>query len=157
MRSTALVAPDVEGAIMFGALLALSVTALSTGHEHSLTARQRVDLIELHHSYDEVGRHVFDQLVFYEWSHKRGTYRVIAWRMVKREAQLPKRTFTPLGYRCLWQDDGVLREIWSPLFRETWSQFDPERANRKVFPEAGRPELAKPLAMLPRNKASGRF
>jgi hypothetical protein len=137
---------------MFGALLPLLLVLPSTEHSHSLTARQRVDLIELHHSYDEVGRHVFDQLVFYEWSRNRGTYRVIAWRMVKRKAQLPQRTWQPRGHRCLWQDDGVLREIWAPLFRETWSQHDPERANRRIFPEAGRPELTHPPAVIHRLK-----
>ena len=132
---------------MYGNMVAFLLTAISTGSSHSMVARQSVDLIELHHSYDDVGRHVFDQIVFYEWSDERQNYRVIAWRMVKRDEQLPVRTWNPRGYRCIWQDEGILREVWSPLFRETWSQHDPERANRKLFPEASRPELAQPSAL----------
>ena len=129
---------------MFSTLLWLTIVAASSTGGSPAVARQHVDLIELHHSYDDVGRHVFDQLVFYQWSEARKSYRVIAWRMVKRDEQLPVRIWRPRGYRCIWQDDGIMREVWAPLYRETWSQHDPERANRKVFPEASRPELAQP-------------
>lgn len=118
----------------------------SSGHSgsDSTVAKQRIDLIELNHFLDDTGRHVFDQLVFYEWNAEQAAYRVIAWRMVKRNSQLPQRTWRPHGYKCVWQDEGVMREIWAPAFRETWSQSDPERENRKKFSENRRPELALP-------------
>lgn len=131
---------------MFGAIISLAMVAWSGGSGQSGVARQRVDLIELHHSYDEVGRHVFDQLVFYDWSEEHAQYRVIAWRMVKRDSQLPVRNWRTHEYRCVWQDDGVLRDVRAPLYRETWSQHDPERANRRLFPEASRPDLLPPPA-----------
>jgi hypothetical protein len=54
------------------------------------------------------------------------------------------RTWKPVGYRCVWQDDTVLRNIWAPSFRETFSQRDPERVNRDFFAEADRPDLIDP-------------
>ena len=47
----------------------------------------------------------------------------------------------------LWQDDGILREIWAPAFRETWTQLDPERENRKLFPRNERPDLELPWSV----------
>lgn len=127
---------------MFAAAIALASCLMWSGHSSSNMASQRVDLIELNHSYDDSGRHVFDQLVFYRWSAQRSMYRVIAWRMIKRDEQLPVKVAS--GYRCLWHDDGILREVWAPAYRETWSQRDPERENRRLFSEAHRPELAQP-------------
>jgi hypothetical protein len=130
---------------MLEALFSLALLcSTGFGSSNSTIAKQRVDLIELNHFLDDTGRHVFDQLVFYEWNPDRSAYRVIAWRMVKRSGQLPQRTWHPPGYLCIWQDEGVMREIWAPAFRETWTQSDPERENRKTFSENRRPELAVP-------------
>ena len=112
-----------------------------------MVAKQSVDLIELNHFVDDSGRHVFDQVVFYEWVESRSQFRVIAWRMVKRPSQLPMRTFQPRGWQCVWQDEAIMRNIWAPAYRETWTQRDPERVNRKHFAESDRPELATPPAM----------
>ena len=131
---------------MLMCVAAVLAVAFAHGGNHSTVARQQVDLIELNHFLDDTGRHVFDQLVFYEWSPQRSAFRVIAWRMVKRPEQWPVRTWAPVGYRCIWQDEGVLREIWSSAFRETWTQSDPERENRQFFSETRRPELALPAA-----------
>lgn len=131
---------------MLSAATAVMVAAISAGGSDGIVARQEVDLIELNHLIDDHGRHVFDQLVFYEWSRTRSSYRVIAWRMVKRPGQLPVRSWSPAGYQCVWQDDQVLRQVWSPAYRETWTQKDPERHNRQFFSEALRPELSPPLA-----------
>ena len=46
-------------------------------------ARESVDLIELNHFYDEQGRLVFDQVIFYDWSAADARYNVRAWRLVK--------------------------------------------------------------------------
>ncbi len=46
-------------------------------------ARDRVDVIEINHFYDEQGRLVFDQTIFYDWSPDHSRYMVRAWRLVK--------------------------------------------------------------------------
>jgi len=107
-------------------------------------ARQRVDLIELNHFVDKEGREVFRQILFYDWSPQHRRYIVRAWRLVKDEAVLPQRRWNPPGYECLWHDDGLLRQIHAPAFRETWTQHDPERSNRQLVPEDDRIPLIQP-------------
>lgn len=106
--------------------------------------RQRVDLIELNHFVDDEGREVFRQVIFYDWSHEHRRFHVRAWRLVKRDSQLPLRRWSPRRYQCTWHDDGLLRQVWAPKMRETWSQRDPERVNRELLPEDQRKPLFPP-------------
>ncbi len=105
---------------------------------------QTVDLIELNHFVDDEGREVFRQLVFYDWSDTDRRFNVRAWRLVKHENQLPTRHWNPDRHECKWHDDGLLRRVSAPQMRETWSQQDPERINRKHFPEKERVPLFEP-------------
>ena len=132
---------------MYAFWLFFSLVAVTSGGTDSLVAKQRVDLIELNHFIDDNGRHVFDQVVFYEWVEQRSKFRVIAWRMVKRPSQLPLRTWDPVGWQCVWKDEEIMRSITAPAFRETWTQRDPERVNRQFFAESDRPDLVVPPAL----------
>lgn len=99
-----------------------------------------VDLIELNHFYDSQGRHVYDQVIFYE--EDPGTLRrqVRAWCLVEdrdtRNRRPVKNVETSL-YQVDWfdNDQRLVRKITSRSFSETWSQIDPERANKKVLLE----------------------
>ena len=104
-------------------------------------ARESVDLIELNHFYDEHGRLVFDQVIFYDWSAADARYNVRAWRLVKNPAQLPQRDWTGGGYTALWQDGEQIRHIYSKSIRETWTQYDPELVEREYLPKEKRKEL----------------
>jgi len=104
-------------------------------------ARESVDLIELNHFYDEHGRLVFDQVIFYDWSPADARYNVRAWRLVKNPAQLPQRNWAGGGYSAMWQDGEQLRHIHSKSIRETWTQYDPELVEREYLPKEKRKEL----------------
>ena len=104
-------------------------------------ARERVDLMEVNHFYDEQGRLVFDQIIFYDWSPEHSRYMVRAWRMVKNPAQLPERDWRDGGYLTVWQDGEVLRRIRAESIRETWTQYDPELIEREYLPRERRREL----------------
>ena len=104
-------------------------------------ARESVDLIELNHFYDEHGRLVFDQIIFYDWSNEEARYNVRAWRLVKNPAQLPQRDWQRSGYAAIWQDGEQLRHIYSKSVRETWTQYDPELVEREYLPKERRKEL----------------
>lgn len=108
-------------------------------------ARETVDLIEVNHFYDEHGRLVFDQVIFYDWSARDARYMVRAWRLVKNPAQLPHRDWSRGGYVTVWQDSGtsgeVLRHVHSRSIRETWTQYDPELIEREYLPKERRKEL----------------
>lgn len=116
----------------------------STDQDTGTITRQRVDLIELNHFVDDEGREVFRQVIFYDWSREHHCFHVRAWRLIKNESQLPVRSWNPQQYRCSWLDDGLLRQVWAPKMRETWSQRDPERVNRAVLPEDQRRPLFPP-------------
>ena len=126
--------------------LAVLLVAVTPGSNRNAGAaiKQRVDLIELNHFVDEDGREVFQQVIFYDWSPLHRRFHVRAWRLVKHPSQIPSRHWNPNRYECTWHDDGVLRQVWSPKLRETWSQQDPERINRTLLPEDQRVPLRAP-------------
>ena len=105
--------------------------------------RESVDLIETNHFYDEHGRLVFDQVIFYDWSHGDARYQVRAWRLVKNPNQLPVRDWSNGGYTALWQDGEVLRKVHAPAVRESYLQYDPELIEREYLPKERRRELRK--------------
>lgn len=125
---------------------ALLLVATTPGANRNSAAplEQRVDLIELNHFVDEDGREVFQQVIFYDWSRMNRRFHVRAWRLVKHESQIPIRHWKPSRYECTWHDEGVLRRVWAPQLRETWSQTDPERVNRELLPEDQRIPLLAP-------------
>ncbi len=122
------------------ALLLLGI-APGTDLDSGTTVRQRVDLIELNHFVDDEGREVFRQVIFYDWSREHHRFHVRAWRLIKHDSQLPVRRWNPQQFECTWHDDSLLRQVWSPKMRETWSQQDPERVNRAMLPEDQRQPL----------------
>ncbi|TWU54410.1 hypothetical protein Poly51_31290 [Rubripirellula tenax] len=122
-------------------LISLAPGGDSSGHA---SLRQEVDLIELNHFVDDEGREVFRQLVFYDWSKSHRRFHVRAWRLIKHENQLPSRHWNPDRYQCMWHDAGLLRQVSAAQMRETWTQEDPERVNRKFLPEDQRLPLFQP-------------
>ena len=104
-------------------------------------ARETVDLMEVNHFYDEQGRLVFDQVIFYDWSPDHSRYMVRAWRLVKNPSQLPERDWRDGGYLAVWQDGEILRRVRAQSMRESWTQYDPELAEREYLPKEKRKEL----------------
>jgi hypothetical protein len=129
---------------------------------------ESVDLVEVNHFYDEHGRLVFDQTIFYDWQRYKieGTpgalerdeaqtasggpsqefgyrFQVRAWRLIKNpQTQLPYRNWRQGGYTCgPWQDGETLRIVHARGFRETWTQYDPELVEREWLPKEKRKEL----------------
>jgi hypothetical protein len=105
------------------------------------TVRESVDLVELNHFYDEHGRLVFDQLIFYDWSAAEERYHVRTWRLVKHPGQIPERDWRCGCWRCCWQDGEQRRLVIAAAQRETWTQYDPELVEREYLPKERRREL----------------
>jgi hypothetical protein len=103
----------------------------------------RVDLIEINHFYDDHGRLVFDQTIFYDWSADDSHYHVRAWRLLKNPSQMPARDWRQGNYVAVWQDGDVLRKVQAETVRETWTQYDPELIERDYLPKDQRRELRK--------------
>jgi hypothetical protein len=105
---------------------------------------QRVDLIELNHFFDDLGRHAYDQVIFFEWSEEYLRYDVIAWCLVEHDdGRVPVHLPSSGEYVVRWfdRDARAEREVRSQLFRETWTQIDPERANKRLLEEKYRISL----------------
>lgn len=103
-------------------------------------AAEYVDLIELNHQYDTRGRLVFDQVIFWERTPEQGRFQVRAWCMVD-DRELLNRRPVKNEVNGMYQVDSydadirLRRTITSRLFRESWTQLDPERDNKKVHDE----------------------
>ena len=123
------------------ALLLLSVIP-----RPDMRVQERADLTELNHFYDDNGKLVFDQTIFYDWSVADERYHVRAWRLMKNApAELTHRDWLRGGYRTTWHDSGseIITDVWSPEYRETWTQYDPELVEREYLPKEKRKELRK--------------
>lgn len=106
-------------------------------------AYDQVDLVEVNHFYDEHGRLVFDQIIFYDWCSSQSRYNVRAWRLLKTPTQIPHRSREHGGFIAVWYDGEDLRKVKADAIRESWTQHDPELAEREYLPKEQRRELAK--------------
>jgi hypothetical protein len=123
-------------------------------------AVDQVDLIEVNHFYDDQGRLVFDQIIYYDWDAKHSRYNVRDWRLIKTPAQIPLRNWRDGRYSSEWNDfkqrDG-LRRVSAKSVRETWTQHDPELLEREFLPQEKRRELRKiPYPSQPKRTAPPR-
>ena len=110
-----------------------------------------VDRVEINHFFDDSGRHVFDQLIFYDWSYDAGRYQVRAWRLRKSEDQVPQRRWREAGsYVTQWLDGEIFRTVRSAEVLESWTQYDPELAERDYLPKELRRDLGLPPLRRPR-------
>ncbi len=110
------------------------------------------DAIEVNHYFDENGRVVFDQVIFWEWCGHAGRHHVFAWRLLKEPAQVPLRDTDRGGYVSIWYDGDILRKVRARSSRETWTQYDPELIDRQLLPQHYRRGLigAKAYKIVPR-------
>jgi|SRR5690606_35531413 len=118
--------------------LFILIVALSILPSPAAPVEDRVDLIEVNHYYDDCGKPVFTQLIFYDWHAHESRHHVRAWRMV-REGDAP----AACG-EVLFRDSGVLRRVRAPIIRHTWTQHDPEIAEREHLPQHERRGLTAP-------------
>jgi hypothetical protein len=127
-----------------GCLSTLAMVIVSVGLQPvEDVVNDQVDLIEVNHFYDDQGRLVFDQVIFYDWSGIENRYQVRAWRLLKHNAQIPRRNWRSGEFESIWHDGDVLRRVRTKVIRETWTQFDPEILEREYLPKEHRRELRK--------------
>lgn len=124
------------------ALVAIALFTLQPALQEPL--EDQVDLIEVNHFYDDEGRLVFDQAIFYDWCGVATRYQVRAWRLVKHPSQLPQRDWQRGGYVTVWRDGDLLRRVHAASYRETWTQHDPELDARQLLPAHERRGLSIP-------------
>ena len=138
-----------EGEMDATAMLMTAVLCLRPMDE---VAIDEVDLIEVNHFYDDRGRLVFDQVIFYDWYAHEGRFQVRDWRLLKSADQIPRRNWRRGNFLTIWTDGEHLREVWSKALHETWTQYDPELMERENLPKEKRLRLRKPKTIMTRMK-----
>lgn len=107
--------------------------AILTATPPQTTINDHVDLIEVNHYFDSRGKHIFDQVIFYEWSKSSARFHVTAWRMLKTVEQIPRKDWRSGLYVTMWRDGKEFRRVEANGFRETWTQYDPELVEREFL------------------------
>ena len=88
-----------------------------------------MDLIEVNHFHD-AEKIRFSQMIY--WSMIRGELHVRTWRVIDNDYYVPRDA---AGYCDIVIRDGVTYRIRSKSYRETWTDYDPEVVDRRVWPE----------------------
>ena len=120
-------------------MLTVLITTLLAVLPATGVACERVDVVEVNHYYDECGRLVFSQLVFFEFRH--GKECVCDWRLLKHPNHRPERDPRTGDWVTIFGDGETLREVRSSSFRESWTQYDVESYDRRVWPRERRAGL----------------
>ncbi len=107
-------------------MAALILLILLTGG----STTSRCDLIEVNHVYGEDGAYRFTQVIAWEWLPDYSVHRAQDWKFIK-SWQMRDGVFTG------WGDSGCYR-VRCKLFRETWTPFDAEVRDQKMFPVKNR-------------------
>jgi hypothetical protein len=128
------------------AILALLCVCATVTGARTGSVEEFVDLIELNHFYDAHGAHVYDQVIFYERSPETARFQVRAWCLVEdRDLYTRRPMWNPetkiVAVDWLDNDQRLLRKIKSKQFRESWTQIDPERADKRRLDERYRTAL----------------
>lgn len=123
-------------------LILTSLLPVDDARSHAVT--QHVDLVEVNHYFDDAGKPVFDQLIFFNWDDDANRFSVLAWRLIKNQNQIPVRQSSSGQYYAAWHDGKILRLIYADRALETWTQFDPETVERAYLAKDRRPDLLNP-------------
>lgn len=113
----------------------LLVVLLSGHHSTRHDDLIECDLMELNHAVACDGVSRFDQVILWNWSPDYRRWEVHYWAMVGTTGSLAEYPVA-VGKRheCRLNHNGRRVLMRSRLFRETWTQGDPERENIKLFP-----------------------
>ena len=94
--------------------------------------RDRVDVIEVHHFYNDQGKHVHDQIIFWDWHPHKERLVVRAWRLARSHNEYPTKDWERGCYSATWLDNHTtLRRVEAASIRETWLQHDPETVEQE--------------------------
>lgn len=121
----------------------LASTALALDAVHQIPVVDYVTVIELNHVYSDSGELNFTQLIYYDFNPAESRYDVVDWRLAKGPWEARYDVQRDL-WLLTWFDGQTLRSVRAATFRETWSQYDRELAQREVLPQERRRKLTSP-------------
>jgi hypothetical protein len=111
---------------------------------------EHADLIEMNHKYHESGKPAFTQVIFWERHPGNGKYRVRDWFLVDDREQLCGIPMKRSGiYESHFIKEGYYYIVRSPLYRESWTMYDPEAQDADKHPKNMRRLLRRPEERIP--------
>jgi hypothetical protein len=125
--------------------LLLTFALLATVPHGETVLRDRACCLEVNNFHDSEGQLVFKQLLV--WEFRRGTHRIIDWRLIKNRGELGTNIEVRRDYQTgdyvarWWEENGGEREVRAKTARETWTQVDPELRDRDAHPVNQRRKL----------------
>ena len=102
------------------------------------TALDSVDVLEVNHFHDDCGRHVFSQVIAWDFDYRACRFVCRDWRMIRCQHQRIQFDHGREDAFMLWQDGDVTREVRAGSVRESWTQTDPELLDRDLLPKERR-------------------
>lgn len=122
-------------------LLSLTLALLLGSSGRPGTTSTYVDVIELNHQFNYKGELSFDQIIFWGRNPVDGKYNVRSWTLTD--------SCYPITVDGITRFENKDYRVHSRVFRETWTQYDPEAANKKVWPEGKRESVPLKRAIQP--------
>lgn len=122
---------------MFGWILCIALV-LDSGF--GKTPTQTVDLIELNHALASDGKAMFTQVILRKWSHDYRRWDVVSWCIPSSIDGMPRKVRDHYEVKFGNFASGPL-VVSSAMFIETTTIGDPERNEKRLFPESMREGL----------------
>jgi hypothetical protein len=115
--------------------------------------RDRCDVLEVNHYFDDEARPVFTQLLFLDWCPRASCHHCADWRLMKQGTDQFNRwqitihkEYATGDWVATWTDDAGAREVRAKQWRESFTQHDPEMTERERWPVDQRRKLrSKPI------------
>lgn len=116
-------------------LLALALLPVDAGCG---IVRDRADLIEQNHCFNENAVYQYSQFIIWGWDEEQSAYHVRWWLLDKSSRRFERDGQG--GASVMWSEvsQNLIRSVSSPAYRETWTCYDPEALDREELPESRR-------------------
>jgi hypothetical protein len=82
-------------------------------HEEAIV--DEVDLLEVNHMFDEQGKKIYSQVIFYEWNSTKSRHDVVGWRILptRTNAATKKTSLAAMDLPIYNERDGVYVCTWN--------------------------------------------
>ena len=104
---------------------------------------EAVDCVEVNHFHTSQGEPAFVQLILWDWDQEDSAYHVRAWKMIEAIEPMPTRSNGRWFVRYHDRTDHLDRVIVCRQGKESWTQNDPERDDKRMWPETMRQRLVR--------------
>lgn len=123
----------------------LLTLVLGVGYQYPATQQASVDLIEFNHFVEKrSGKVLYDQVIVWYYDAEDGEYHVLDWALRDDKDAGFSIRHTPGGTRVTFTRESTVGKsktvrwvLFSKLYRETYTTYDPEREDRKTHGNKG--------------------